>query len=448
VSDFEAVRARLAAYEFDRPDEVTGFTDRLIVETGWPRAFAVRTIEEYRRFAALAATAGHPVSPSKAVDRVWHLHLTETRRYWGEFCGEVLRYELHHDPNRGGEAEDARHRRMYARTLEIYAALFGQEPPADVWPRPAPQGLARLARSLSGRGRRPWLGPRLLFAAAVSALAGCVQIYDSSAPGAIQGPDFIKIYVALGIVAFALMWMFQALFAAAGRRPELPPNTLGPYDLAYLAGGGGRVLATALYRLHQTGRIEIDARGRQATLKAAVPADAPPIERAIADAVAVERLKGTGSIRRSLELLRLRLEGLRLLPGAGGRSAIWGIALLFVGPVLLLGGVRLYFGGMNHRPVGFLVVAMMILVFAAVIRTAHAVTPRGWRRAREVVRQAQGPTALFGDRSGAVMSVALFGVGLESPELRGFVRRQLAQGSDGGGSSCGGGGGCGGGCGG
>ncbi len=42
--------------------------------------------DEYRRFAFLAATAGHPVTPSDAVDQAWHLHLTYSRDYWDRFC--------------------------------------------------------------------------------------------------------------------------------------------------------------------------------------------------------------------------------------------------------------------------------------------------------------------------------------------------------------------------
>ena len=443
---FHAIWRRLQAYPFDRPDETVSFTDRLVSETGWSRQFAARAVEEYRRFAALAACAGHPVSPSKAVDRVWHLHLTETRRYWGEFCAEVLKYEFHHEPNRGGEAEDRRHAEMYAGTLQSYLTFFEDEPPADVWPRaPSPKGLGKLARSLSGKG-----SARALVATAVAALAGCEQIYNSSAPDAIQGPDFIKVYLALAVAAFAGMWVFQTLFAAASLRPKGPLKDLGAYDWAYLAGGGRRVLETVLYRLHQTGRIEIDSRGRKARLKAEIPPGAPPIDRAVGDAVAMEQLKGTASIRRSLDQLRERLERLGLLPDAGSRAAVWGLALLFVGPVLALGLVRLYFGASNHRPVGYLTVAMLALAIAGVVRTAHLLAPRRWSQAvrREVTRRAEGPRAVFGAASGGVISVALFGVGMDAPELRTFVRSQLAQGGgDGGGSGCGGGG-CGGGCGG
>ena len=108
------------------------FPARLARENGWSLPQAERVIEEYRRFAFLAATAGHPVTPSDAVDQAWHLHLTYTRDYWGRFC-PLLGRELHHGPTEGGEAEHARFFHQYAETLRSYEAAFGT-PPADLWP--------------------------------------------------------------------------------------------------------------------------------------------------------------------------------------------------------------------------------------------------------------------------------------------------------------------------
>jgi hypothetical protein len=40
---------------------------------GWSRPFALRAIEEYRKFVFLALVADHQVTPSDQVDQVWHL---------------------------------------------------------------------------------------------------------------------------------------------------------------------------------------------------------------------------------------------------------------------------------------------------------------------------------------------------------------------------------------
>ncbi len=112
------------------------FSRRLARDNGWGEDFSQRVIDEYKRFVYLAATAGHPVTPSDEVDQAWHLHLAYTSHYWDEMCGEILGQPLHHGPTQGGKDESAKYRDWYVRTLESYEAAFGEKPPADVWPPP------------------------------------------------------------------------------------------------------------------------------------------------------------------------------------------------------------------------------------------------------------------------------------------------------------------------
>lgn len=127
---------RIEAFAFDAPGAVLPFTSRLAREQAWTHAHAGRAVAEYRRFVYLALEADHPVTPSEAVDQVWHLHLTYTRSYWQRFCGETLGRDLHHEPTQGGPAEGAKFHDWYARTLASYAGAFGQPPPGDLWPAP------------------------------------------------------------------------------------------------------------------------------------------------------------------------------------------------------------------------------------------------------------------------------------------------------------------------
>lgn len=124
---------RLRAFELDRPGDARSFSARLAHERSWTREFALRAIDEYRKFVYLMATAPFAVTPSKVVDEVWHLHLMHTRSYWHELCEGVVGRELHHDPSRGGAAERAKFEHWYERTLTRYRESFG-EPPADIWP--------------------------------------------------------------------------------------------------------------------------------------------------------------------------------------------------------------------------------------------------------------------------------------------------------------------------
>jgi hypothetical protein len=118
-------------------DASLDFAARLARENGWSRGQVERVIAEYKRFVFLAVTAGHPVTPSDAVDQAWHLHLTYTRDYWERFCPNVLGRPLHHEPTAGGATERQRFFEQYAATLKSYAEVFGKDAPSDLWPSAA-----------------------------------------------------------------------------------------------------------------------------------------------------------------------------------------------------------------------------------------------------------------------------------------------------------------------
>lgn len=138
----------------EEPGASRTFVKTLSQENGWPLAYAHAVSREYRRFLYLAATAPGPVTPSVAVDRAWHLHLTYSRHYWEILCGRILHRPLHHHPSEGGEAEEARHFAQYVFTLRQYEATFGELPRQDVWPRPAAPRRTDLRRSQT----RPTIG--------------------------------------------------------------------------------------------------------------------------------------------------------------------------------------------------------------------------------------------------------------------------------------------------
>lgn len=146
----DALFDRLASFRIDPPGVALPFARRLAHENGWSPAFAERAVAEYRRFVWLAMRAGHPVTPSPAVDEVWHLHLCYTHSYWDELCGGVLGRPLHHGPTRGGAAEGAKFADWYARTLASYRQHFG-EPPADLWPAPAERFRGGIPRKVDAR---------------------------------------------------------------------------------------------------------------------------------------------------------------------------------------------------------------------------------------------------------------------------------------------------------
>src|SRR6476469_2771260 len=125
---------RIQRFRLDDAEAKLPFSQRLARENGWTIRYTQRVMAEYKKFAFLAVVAGHPVSPSKAVDEAWHLHLLYTRSYWGYFCPKVLQVPLHHEPTQGGSSERDKFDSWYAKTLSSYEAWFGQVPPADIWP--------------------------------------------------------------------------------------------------------------------------------------------------------------------------------------------------------------------------------------------------------------------------------------------------------------------------
>jgi hypothetical protein len=127
---------RIAAFELNDPAADLVFTERLARENGWTRDFARSATEEYKRFILLCCISPHGVTPSDVVDQVWHLHLTYTQSYWNDFCKKTIGKEIHHNPTRGGTAEQNKFADWYTETLQLYEQTFSEKPPADIWPDP------------------------------------------------------------------------------------------------------------------------------------------------------------------------------------------------------------------------------------------------------------------------------------------------------------------------
>ncbi len=125
---------KLERFQITPPELALTFEARLAREQGWDRAQALAVVDEYRRFLFLLLAASHPVTPSEAVDSVWHLHLLYTRSYWDEFCGQIAGRPVHHGPTAGGQSEQVRFEDQYQRTLDTYESMFGRSPPPEIWP--------------------------------------------------------------------------------------------------------------------------------------------------------------------------------------------------------------------------------------------------------------------------------------------------------------------------
>jgi hypothetical protein len=110
-------------------DTTYGFTTRLASENGWKPEYASAVVEEYAKFLFIAREGGHPVSPPPIIDKAWHLHLVHTEDYWGNFCPNILKIQLHHSPATGTHDEAALFADWSGKTRDSYRKFFG-EPPA------------------------------------------------------------------------------------------------------------------------------------------------------------------------------------------------------------------------------------------------------------------------------------------------------------------------------
>lgn len=128
------LRLALESFQFDTGRPSLTFGKRLARENGWSSEHSRAAIEEYLRFVYLCTISREPLTPSDAVDQVWHLHLSYTRSYWDDLCDRILGRALHHGPTRGGAEEQSKYAEWYARTLALYERVYGRQPRRDIWP--------------------------------------------------------------------------------------------------------------------------------------------------------------------------------------------------------------------------------------------------------------------------------------------------------------------------
>jgi hypothetical protein len=97
---------------------------------GWSREFVEQMETQYKRYLTLVAKYSYEaIAPDRNVDRFWHAHILDTRKYI-EDCERVFGYYLHHFPYFGmrGADDAAALAKAGERTRELYEAEFGAEP--------------------------------------------------------------------------------------------------------------------------------------------------------------------------------------------------------------------------------------------------------------------------------------------------------------------------------
>ncbi|MDG1398328.1 MAG: hypothetical protein P8P88_08070 [Polaribacter sp.] len=129
----EKLWIKIKNFNLDDNNSNFTFSKRLSRDNNWKIEFANKVINEYKKFIYLCCITNNSITPSDAVDQAWHLHLTYTKSYWKELCGETLGKALHHNPTKGGSLEKNKFSKCYDSTFEIYKQEFNQEPPTNIW---------------------------------------------------------------------------------------------------------------------------------------------------------------------------------------------------------------------------------------------------------------------------------------------------------------------------
>lgn len=112
------------------------FASKIARKLQWDRRYALRAIEEYRKFVYLGITADFFVTPPKVIDQVWHEHLLFSRGY-REFCRDVLRHDFDHNPELLPSTEQTSlYEAQFEATLELYHREFNRQPPPEIWGTP------------------------------------------------------------------------------------------------------------------------------------------------------------------------------------------------------------------------------------------------------------------------------------------------------------------------
>ena len=226
---------RISQFTLDIEGDRLPFSARLARENGWSRQEAQGAIDEYKRFIYLICITDTPLTPSEAVDQVWHLHLVYTRSYWKDFCDGVLGRAIHHDPTKGGDSQTRRFVGQYTRTCALYESEFGSAPPAAFWPSVADRFAAPRLQWVDRR--RHWIlrkpdglrGMLRWTAAPLSLLLASTGTLQAESAKQSAGGGFGSLIVFGIIVVIAML---------AGRRGKRNNDSSG-VSVSGCGGGGG-----------------------------------------------------------------------------------------------------------------------------------------------------------------------------------------------------------------
>ena len=284
----------------------------------------------------------------------------------------------------------------------------------------------------------------------------------------ISGSDFLAGYLAALVVVFVIAIAVRAAAVRGSGDGSTRPPTAA--ELALYTEGPTHAIYTSLAALRLINAIDVGPQQRLSAI-GSIPPGMSSLDQAVFDAasrgVPVHHLGSDQRVRAALDEVRRSVDRAGWLLTEAERSrARTGLWLLL--GLLALGVARLVAGVANDRPVGYLVIVLVVAGLATIpfarVPVLSATGKRTMAQQRQAYRHLSPDAApawgTYGF-AGVAMGVALFGtsalwaVDPAFAETASITNRTISSsssssgGGDGGGSGGGdGGGGCGGGCGG
>ncbi len=247
---------KIQHFNFDDPDSVIKFADKLVRKNNWSEVFTKRVIDEYRKFIFLCCISPTGAAPSQTVDEAWHLHLIYTKSYWTDLCKNTLGIDLHHYPSKGGEDEDRKHEKWYKGTLALYEQVFGIVPPSDIWPC-----LKEATNEIEAPDFSPGIRQRR-FAYILICLPFLfiTAYYTNVFPAFLEGPQLPIFFTALVITIFIsalIFYHFRAKKIKAFIQTRFPADVT-VFQLATFLGEKDRAVQTGIVDLIIKGLLKVE----------------------------------------------------------------------------------------------------------------------------------------------------------------------------------------------
>lgn len=190
-------------------------------------------------------------------------------------------------------------------------------------------------------------------------------------PLELNGPEFLKLYGLAIFLASAVTIGYRVLFARQHENTTNLPE-LDPWQLAYLRGGPQAVTQTAIIDLAAKKLIFGEpVSGRFVATKNAEQPRMAPIPNALyraaqmGDGIKADRT--TETIKFECERIKLSLLELGVLQSVDQRVGLTWPGILAFGAVLILGAAKFVVGITREKPVGYLLLLILLCIGLAII---------------------------------------------------------------------------------